>query len=254
MYSSLHYYFKKKLFKVIFLYQKLFIKTTRPLKGFYNILLTPSYNDKTFEYCFKGTYGTEFSNWLSNINNEMIFIDIGANQGLYSVLAGKNSFVKKVYSFEPNDEILPLLTNNLKLNQIYSHKIIPAAISSHTGKLALTTFEGHSGMSTLQTRNDNDKKKITVKNIETINYIELNKLIPSQPLNGIKIDVEGHEEIVINELVKCDFFKQTQWIFCEIDEQWVNPSKIKDVLQNEGFSNFKRIGNHPTHYDVMYFR
>lgn len=253
MYSCIKYYFKKKKFKLFFLFHKFFNNSIQPLKGFYNILMTPSYNDKTFEYCFKGTYGTFLSNWLKNIKNETIFLDIGANQGLYSVLAGKNPFVKKVYCFEPNDEILPLVKKNLKLNQILSYKIIPAAISNKNGKFPLRIFDGHSGRSTLQIIND-DKKKVKVKKIETINYIELNKLIPNKPLNGIKIDVEGYEEIVINELIRCDFFKQTQWIFCEIDEQWVNPNKLYDILNNEGFTNFKRIGKHPSHYDIMFFR
>ena len=248
------YYFRKKYFKVIFLFQKLFVKTAQPLKGFYNIYLTPSYNDKTFEYCFKGTYGVEFSNWLNNITEEMIFLDIGANQGLYSVLAGKNTAVKKVYSFEPNHEVVDLLINNLKANQIQSYEVIPLAISSQKGELALKTFEGHTGRSTLQTRENTDENNLTIKMIKTINHIELDKRIPSHYPNGIKIDVEGHEEVVIQELIKCDFFKQTQWIFCEIDERWVQPDSIYRLLKNEGFTSFERIGGHPTHYDVMICR
>ena len=250
----MQYYFRKKFFKAIFLFHKFFTKTTRPLKGFYGIYLTPAYHDKTFEYCFKGTYGTQFSDCLANITEELIFLDIGANQGLYSVLAGKNPAVKKVFSFEPNQLIVPRLTNNLKINQIQASEIIPAAISNQTGELSLNTVEGHSGKSTLRTVNNENKDTSTVKTIQTINHVELNKHIPGQPLNGIKIDVEGHEEVVIQELVKCNFFKQTQWIFCEIDEKWINLENIYRLLKKEGFTSFERIGNHPTHYDVMMSR
>jgi len=233
------------------LFHKFFTKTTRPLKGFYGIYLTPAYHDKTFEYCFKGTYGTKFSDFLANITEELFFLDIGANQGLYSVLAGKNPAVKKIFSFEPNQLIVKRLTNNLKINQIQASEIISAAISNHTGELSLNTVVGHSGKSSLRTVKQENKTISTVKIIRTINHEELNKLIPGHPLNGIKIDVEGHEEVVIRELVNCEFFKQTQWIFCEIDEKWINPDNIYRLLRKEGFTRFERIGNHPTHYDVM---
>lgn len=233
------------------MFHKFFTKTTRPLKGFYGIYLTPAYHDKTFEYCFKGTYGTKFSDFLANITEELFFLDIGANQGLYSVLAGKNPAVKKIFSFEPNQLIVERLTNNLKINQIQASEIISAAISNHTGELSLNTVVGHSGKSSLRTVKQENKTISTVKIIRTINHEELNKLIPGHPLNGIKIDVEGHEEVVIRELLNCEFFKQTQWIFCEIDEKWINPDNIYRLLRKEGFTRFERIGNHPTHYDVM---
>ena len=247
----MQYYFKKKFFKAIFLFHKFFTKTSRPLKGFYNIYLTPAYHDKTFEYCFKGTYGTQLSNCLNNIKEELVFLDIGANQGLYSVLAGKNPAVKKVFSFEPNQVIVSRLANNLKINQIQNCEIISAAISKQTGALSLNTVEGHLGKSSLRTVENKNKINSSVKTIQTINHVELNKRIQGQPLNGIKIDVEGHEEVVIQELVKCDFFKRTQWIFCEIDEKWINPENIYRLLRKEGFTRFERIGNHPTHYDMM---
>ena len=76
----------------------------------------------------------------------------------------------------------------------------------------------------------------------------MNKRIPVQPLNGIKIDVEGHEEVVIQELVKCNFFKRTQWVKLMKNG---NPENIYRLLKKEGFTRFERIGNHPTHYDVM---
>lgn len=233
------------------MFHKFFTKTTRPLKGFYGIYLTPAYHDKTFEYCFKGTYGTKFSDFLANITEELFFLDIGANQGLYSVLAGKNPAVKKIFSFEPDQLIGKRLTNNLKINQIQASEIISAAISNHTGELSLNTVVGHSGKSSLRTVKQENKTISTVKIIRTINHEELNKLIPGHPLNGIKIDVEGHEEVVIRELLNCEFFKQTQWIFCEIDEKWINPDNIYRLLRKEGFTRFERIGNHPTHYDVM---
>jgi hypothetical protein len=66
--------------------------------------------------------------------------------------------------------------------------------------------------------------------------------------------VEGHEEIVINELVKCSFFKNVMQIFCEIDAEWVDVNVIKETLSVNGFSNFEKIGNNKTHYDLLISR
>ena len=116
---------------------------------------------------------------------------------MYSVLAGKNPAVKKVYSFEPNQVIVPRLTNNLNINQIKTFEIIPAAISNQTVELSLHIVVGHTGKSTLRAVENANKTVSTVKSIQTINHEVLNKCIPVQPLNWIKIDVEGHEEVVI---------------------------------------------------------
>ncbi|MGC6422598.1 MAG: FkbM family methyltransferase [Flavobacteriaceae bacterium] len=241
-------YLKKKYFKGIFLFHKYFTRTARPLKGFYGVFLNPVYTDKTFEYCFKGTYGTILSQWLANEVEDMIFLDIGANQGLYAVLAGKNPAFKKVFAFEPNKKLIPYLSKNLKMNGVVSYQVIQAAISNQSGERTLHISEGHSGKSTLRSTKSSIQETVR---IVTMDHAELNRMIPSDLINGIKIDVEGHEEIVIGELVKCAFFQHTKWIYCEIDEKWIRPENIFELLRKEGFRSFNKIGNHPTHYDVL---
>ena len=245
------YYLKKKYFKSIFLFHKYISKTTRPLKGFYGILLNPSYDDKTFEYCFKGTYGVQLSDLITEITEPTMFLDIGSNQGLYSVLAGKNIAIDPIFSFEPNPKVAALLLKNATVNQMSNHQIIEAAISEKTGATVLHTFDYHSGKGTLREVEEEGNKPLTSKKIKTINHKELNEYIPAEKKNVIKIDVEGHEEVVISELIQCDFLKNTQWIFCEIDEKWINPQRIIEQLKGAGFSHFERMSNHPSHYDLL---
>ena len=80
--------------------------------------------DTTFMYCFKGTYGFFFSDLLKNVMQETTFIDIGANQGLYSVIAGKNNNIKKIIAFEPTKKTAQLLRANIACNQIQNCTII----------------------------------------------------------------------------------------------------------------------------------
>jgi hypothetical protein len=43
-------------------------------------------------------------------------------------------------------------------------------------------------------------------------------------------------------------------IFCEIDAEWVDVNAIKETLSVNGFSNFEKIGNNKTHYDLLISR
>lgn len=90
--------------------------------------------------------------------------------------------------------------------------------------------------------------------INTINAKELNTLINTNNLPIIiKIDVEGHEPIVIKELISSKISNNIKEIFYEIDEAWVNPIEIEKNLRQVGFKIFKKIGS-GSHYDILALR
>ena len=85
-------------------------KSKKNIKSKYGIIFKENFEDKTFNFCIKASYGFYFWDLLSGISNNFIFIDIGANQGLYTICAAKNKFCSEVYSFEPvNDPYLLLI-------------------------------------------------------------------------------------------------------------------------------------------------
>lgn len=67
----------------------------------YGIRLYADYDDATFKFYYFATYSFFYSNYLKNYPEKFVFIDVGANKGLYSILAAKNSSCEKVVSFEP---------------------------------------------------------------------------------------------------------------------------------------------------------
>ena len=79
----------------------------------YGIIFKKNWKDQTFRFYINASYGYFFWNFLSEISNEFIFIDIGANQGLYTICAAKNKFCSKVYSFEPINQTFSLLAKNV---------------------------------------------------------------------------------------------------------------------------------------------
>ncbi len=84
--------------------------------------------------------------WIDNfdINNEIIFWDIGSNIGLFSIYASLKHKRIKVYSFEPSTNNLRTLSRNISINNLQEKIIInqfPLTLKSNTYEvLRETTF------------------------------------------------------------------------------------------------------------------
>ena len=110
---------------------------------------------------------------------------------------------------------------------------IPKAISNKVGASKIAISPNHSGSATLASRNNlYHNSNYTIK-INSIDSCEISKIVKEKnyPIY-IKIDVEGHEQIVIDELIKSNFFENVKEIFFEVDFKWVNLEHIKQNLIN----------------------
>src|SRR3546814_8757450 len=68
----------------------------------YGVKLRANWRDRTFQYCRAATYGRDLSGFLAAQDSPFAFVDIGANQGLYSLLAARNPPCARVIAFEPD--------------------------------------------------------------------------------------------------------------------------------------------------------
>ena len=118
-------------------------------KSAYGVKLHSKWGDATFNLCLSGTYGYFFSDFLNNIEKPYSFLDIGANQGIYSLVASKNKNIKKIYSFEPVPHNFKSLKNNIKLNNSKKINVIEAAISSRNKNKYISFNKFHTGTSSL---------------------------------------------------------------------------------------------------------
>ena len=241
-------YFKRIFFRIKYFYFS-FLKKSINTNSYYGVKLFPLWEDQTFKFCFRGDYGDFFSNFLKKIDSQFVFIDIGANQGLYSIIAGKNSNCQKIYSVEPQKKILKVLKKNFEINNITRYEVLPYAISNVKSKAKLVKYKYHSGKGSLKQNeiiSENHFEKI-----ETIDSNFLKEIFNSSLNYVIKIDVEGHEDIVINEILKVKHLNKNSVIFYEVNTNWVDPKFIEEVLKKSGFKYFKKIGSSKTHYDVL---
>lgn len=222
----------------------------KKVRSKYDILLYADYSDATFRFYFFASYGFFYSNYLKNYSSKFAFIDVGANKGLYSILAAKNSNCEKVYSFEPIPPTFDYLKRNSSLNGVLSKcDLHNFAISDVCDEIDIPFNPNHSGSASIS--DSNKKSGSETVRIHTINYEILESFFTTKTDNYIvKVDVEGFEFTVLTEIFKCDFSESISSIFYEVDEKWESPTHIEDFLRKMGFINFEIIGD-GTHYDVL---
>lgn len=119
------------------------------VKSKYNGLMKKNWLDATFRYCITGTYGNFFSDYLLKEANEFVFLDIGANQGLYTLFASKNLNCVRVISFEPVSSTFELLNKNIKINGVAEKCFLfKKALGKNAGETNITIPINHSGAAT----------------------------------------------------------------------------------------------------------
>ncbi|MDP6706886.1 MAG: FkbM family methyltransferase [Alphaproteobacteria bacterium] len=204
----------------------------------------------TFEFYVWGFYGYFFSDFLESIDEDFEFLDIGDNQGLYSLLASKNPNCRRCHAFEPVEETASILRENIELNEISNIDVHEVAISDVEGASSIHIKASHSGAATMRDIGDETWSDVPVS-IRCITHKELENIVGNEHRLIVKIDVEGLEESVLKQLAACSFFDKISDVYFEVDSNWVDLDTILNLLKDKGFQNFERSGENDLHYDML---
>lgn len=222
-----------------------------PLASRYGVKMWPNWADKTYSYCHYGTYGTYLADLLASIEQPFCFIDIGANQGLFSLIASQNPACEKIIALEPVPQTFERLVKNIAANGLEDRaEALNFGLSDQAGEFKITLSTGHSGLATLGSHGDSlpgEHPKATVR-LETM--AELDRHIPPHLPIFAKIDVEGHEETVIRQLLSSPASERIIGIFYEHDDRWTDKAAVNRMLDAAGFEH-SRIYGRGKHYDVL---
>lgn len=223
--------------------------TDRFVDSAYGLKMRANWRDRTFRLCVDGTYGNFYADYLKSIDRTFIFLDIGANQGVYSILAAQNHQCACAFAFEPVKRTFELLVENVSANDL-TDRIHPvrAAISSKFDFVSIKVPKMHTGRTSI-TRNL-DARAHYVEEIRLMRAREFASILPPSHDIVVKIDTEGHEQIVLAELMECEFFSRVCSIFCEVDERWVERDEIVSQLSQHGLDNLVKNGS-GKHYDLL---
>jgi FkbM family methyltransferase len=121
-----------------------------------------------------------------------LFLDVGANNGLYSILAGITTAEAKIVAFEPYPPVLKILTHNVQANGLDDRiDIRPIALSDSAGAAILYLPDQQHGL--LETSCSLEAGfKPRYQTIEVQKDRLDNVALPDR-ISLIKVDIEGHE-------------------------------------------------------------
>ena len=125
-----------------------------------------------------------------------LFLDIGANNGLYSILAAKTRPDAKVVAFEPYSLARDVLLENLAVNGV-EHKVVvhDLALSDSAGEARLHIPDSSHGFLETSATLEPDFKA-TVQSVSVFKA-RLDDILLDGRIAVMKIDVEGHEAAVL---------------------------------------------------------
>lgn len=134
------------------------------------------------------------------LSNDAVFIDIGSNIGMYSLVVASSSSTIKVHAFDPIKLNNALLTSSIEINGLENIVVNETCVGNYDGFIGFSVASDSAYSSIHDSGRKSELKKITLPIVKLDTYVAKMKL---QRIDFIKIDVEGAEMMVIegaNEL------------------------------------------------------
>lgn len=178
----------------------------------------------------------------------MQFIDIGANIGEISLVAGKLvGSSGSVISFEPVDDIAEKLERHLVWNGMDWCRVERQALSDHQGEADIFASTGnngtkdrHAGLASLHNIDPGNRP------VQRVRLNTLDAYLQDRPLdqiNGIKIDIEG-AELACLQGAESTLQRLKPWLIVEVQRQTSaaaghDQTQILALLARHGYQFYK---------------
>ncbi len=169
----------------------------------------------------------EMTFWARVLRPGDLFVDVGANVGVYSVWAA--DLGAKVVALEPIPDAANQLVRNMHLNEypVELHRVA-AADSAGVGRITLDR-------GTMNSLTDSD----SASSLE-VRLVPLDEVIGDRVVRGIKIDVEGAEHLVMRGMRRALAEQRVDYIQLEWNERSLellheDRSPIASLLESYGY-------------------
>ena len=184
--------------------------------------------------------------WIDTFNDskKIIFWDVGANIGLYSIYAALKYSDIEIISFEPSTSNLRILSRNISINKLEEKiKINQLPLTKDQNQYLMFEesefIEGWS-MNTFGAEIDFEGKSMQTKNRYKIFGTNINYLIENNILsipNYIKIDVDGIEHLILEGASDHLDNSEIRSMSIELNENFKD--QVNSVLKIMDKSNFR---------------
>ena len=193
---------------------------------------------------FFGSYEKEYCDyWMKLARKATTIFDVGANVGLYSLLAAAVNPASRIHAFEPTPEIGEAFCENIRLNNMQNIFMNALGVGNSNGQAFLQRFMGgediYDGMNFISAQKS-ESANLPI-NVTTIaDYCRQNGVAR---IDLMKMDIEGGE---YNALLGAKNLLEAQavgCIFLELVESHANRAghstvEIKRLLANAGYQVF----------------
>ena len=184
------------------------------------------YNPKTYMgwmLFYRGIYEEEqLKTCYMFLEEGMTFVDIGANYGLYSLIASKKAGeTGRVIAFEPQRKLISIIGESVSENHFTNVTVVHSAIGD--GKKFLTLFHpstSNDGQATLAL--GIGEKSFGEENVPVDRLENLLKHHKVGHVHGAKIDVEGAEFIILQNAEPYFANAEPYFLFIECIEDHLN--------------------------------
>lgn len=123
--------------------------------------------------------------------------DLGANVGLHSILLSKSGF--NVKSYEPDSWHFSILEENIKNNSCKNIELFNCAVSDEVGEVEFIRVLGNTTSSHIS-GDKNPYGELETVVVDTVDFKSVIKWA-----DFLKIDVEGHEVVLVTSTTKDDW-------------------------------------------------
>ena len=184
--------------------------------------------------------------WIDSFsdNKKIIFWDVGANIGLYSIYAALKYPDIEIISFEPSTSNLRILSRNISINQLEEKiKINQLPLTKDQNQYLMfeeSEFIEGSAINTFGAGIDFEEKPMQPKNRYKIFGTNINHLIKNNILsipNYIKIDVDGIEHLILEGASDHLDNSEIRSMSIELNENFKD--QVNGVLKIMDKSNFR---------------
>lgn len=204
------------------------------------------YKDSVLSRLIYDGFEKHETNYLSAVLKKGdVFLDIGANIGLFSLLASKLVGEQgKIICFEPSTDVYSRLKENISSNNFTNIDSRNIGLSDKKGELTFyTSKNGHDAWNSFAPSQDDKLEKEIKVEVSTLDYelLDINKTL----IKLVKIDVEGWEKFVLNG--GRDFFVNfNPIVMVEFTEEntfnaGYSVYEIYDIMQSWGYSWYRII-------------
>ena len=158
--------------------------------------------------------------WLRAASQANVILDIGSNTGLFSFAAAAQNKNVKIYAFEPLPRVAGILRENADLNPRSRVTVVERAVSDEPG-VARIFDPGGDQPASASLRSDFlsiDTEPVDVTTVSIDSFLAEER-IEQEPVDLIKLDVEGVEEFALRGM-RSTIKKYKPAIFMEmVDER-----------------------------------